>query len=66
MNEGDKIYRSRVEQINARERQMRAKSDTELHAVTDELRARLQTGREKSPEEREIRIPIPFRPSRKK
>ena len=65
-DEALRAYWSRVGKVNARERRMRAMSDKELRAVTDELRARLQNNPTKEPESQEDRQPIPFRTPPKK
>lgn len=71
MNERDdemiRAYRTRVEQINGHESEMRAKSNEAMRAITEKLKAHLQAtteeGAAQPPKERGL---VPFRPSRKK
>ncbi len=58
-----RMYRKRVRQINAWEKNMRARSDDALRSVTDKLKAHLQTDTEEQPSNEQG--PIPFRSSRK-
>ncbi len=63
-------YQTRIEQIRAREREMRMMSDDELRSVTGRLKAHLPMATDEASQTSEDRKPIPFRPrlrpSRKK
>lgn len=58
-------YESRLRQINAREGRMHEKSDEELRAITNKLKAHLPSTTDELSHPPKVGGPIPFRLSRK-
>lgn len=56
-----RAYRTRVEQINGHESEMRAKSDEAMRDITDKLKARVQPIPEEASQPPGDQDPIPFR-----